>query len=182
MSAIIAVRNKEMGLLQASKVFEVPKLTLKDKVKSKEQSIEKLVNIRISRKPVLPEDLENALVSYCPIMEKQFLDLLPKMSREWNSNWQLRMAFPTHLLAKTKKAGWRLFHNFMRRHPQLSLRKPQPTSAARANGFTPENVLKFFDIYEALLEKIQFSPHRLYNSDETGLSVVQHKVCRVVSL
>jgi hypothetical protein len=69
----------------------------------------------------------------------------------------------------------------MRRHPQLRLRKPQPTSAATANGFTPEDVLKLFDIYEPLLEKIQFSPHRLYNSDETGLSVVQHKVCRVVS-
>jgi hypothetical protein len=70
----------------------------------------------------------------------------------------------------------------MRRHPQLSLRKPQPTSAARAEGFAPENVLRFFGIYEPLLEKIQFSPHRLYNSDETGLSVVQHKVCCVVSL
>jgi hypothetical protein len=40
MSAIMAVRNKEMGLLQASIVFEVPKSTLKDKVKSKEQIFE----------------------------------------------------------------------------------------------------------------------------------------------
>jgi hypothetical protein len=92
------------------------------------------------------------------------------------------MSFPVHLLAKTKKAGWKSFHNFMRRHPQLSVRKPQPTPAARAKGFTPQDVLKLFDIYEPLLVKIQLSPHHLYNSDETGLSVVQHKVCRVVSL
>jgi hypothetical protein len=57
-----------MGLLRASKVFEVPKSTLKDKVNNNEQNIEKLVNIRIGRKPVLPESLENALVSYCLIM------------------------------------------------------------------------------------------------------------------
>jgi hypothetical protein len=36
MRAIITVKNKEMGLLRASKVFEVPKSTLKDKVKNKE--------------------------------------------------------------------------------------------------------------------------------------------------
>jgi hypothetical protein len=78
---------------------------------------------------------------------------------------------------KEKNSGWKWFHKFMRRHSQLSLRRPQPTSAARAKGFTPENVLKFFDIYEPLLEKVQFTRHRLYNCDETGLSVVQHKVC-----
>jgi ribosomal protein L13E len=72
MRARMAVRNKEKGLLRASKLFEVPKSTLKDKVKSHEQNIEKIVNIRIGRKSVLPESLENVLVSYCFNMEKQF--------------------------------------------------------------------------------------------------------------
>jgi hypothetical protein len=54
--ATMAAGNKEMGLLRASKVFEVPKSTLKDKVKRTEQSIEKFLNIGIGRKPVLPED------------------------------------------------------------------------------------------------------------------------------
>jgi hypothetical protein len=67
-----------MGLLRASKVFEMPKSTFKNKVKSTERSTEKLVNIRIGWKPVLLEDLENALVSYCLFMEKQFFGLTPK--------------------------------------------------------------------------------------------------------
>jgi hypothetical protein len=41
MRAIMAVRNKEIGLLPVSKVFEVPKSTLKDKVKNTKLSLEK---------------------------------------------------------------------------------------------------------------------------------------------
>jgi hypothetical protein len=103
MRAIMAVRNKEMGLLRASKLYDGPKSTLKDKVNHKEQNVEKLVNIRIGRKPILPETLENSLVSYYLIMGKQFLDLLSKMSRERHSNWHLRMAFRTHFLTKTQR-------------------------------------------------------------------------------
>jgi hypothetical protein len=55
MRAIMAVRKREMRLLRASKLREVPKSTFKDKVNSEDQNIEKLraVNIRSCRKPVL---------------------------------------------------------------------------------------------------------------------------------
>jgi hypothetical protein len=121
---------------------------LKDKAKSKEQSTEKLGNIRIGRKPVWREDLENALVSYCLIMEEQFSGL--------TTNDVKRMVFPTHFLGK-KKVEWKWFHSFVCQHSQPSLGKPQLTPAARAKGSMPENVLKFFDMYEPLLEKIVIS-------------------------
>ena len=38
--AIIAVRAKEMGLLRASKLYDVPKSTLKDNVNSEEKSVD----------------------------------------------------------------------------------------------------------------------------------------------
>lgn len=74
-------------------------------------------------------------------------------------------------------AGWKRLRNFICRHPELSLCKPQATSAARINRFTKENVAKFFDIFEPVLQLFKFSPHHLINCDETGLTVVQHKVC-----
>jgi hypothetical protein len=61
--AIMGVRNKEMGLLRTSTVFEVPKSTLIHKVKSTERSIEKLVSFRNGRRPILSGGLENVLVS-----------------------------------------------------------------------------------------------------------------------
>jgi hypothetical protein len=45
MRVTMAFRNNEMCLLRAYKLCEVPKSTLKYKVNSKEQNIEKLVYI-----------------------------------------------------------------------------------------------------------------------------------------
>jgi hypothetical protein len=69
---LIAVRNKEIGLLRAAKIFEMSKSALENKVKATEQSTEKSVNTRIGRKLVLREDLENAIVSYCLVIKNSF--------------------------------------------------------------------------------------------------------------
>ena len=53
---IMAARNKEMALLRAFKLFEAPEYALKNKVNSKEQNIDKLVNIRKCASFPLPYD------------------------------------------------------------------------------------------------------------------------------
>ena len=52
MRAIMAFRKKEMCIMRASKLGEVPKSTLKVKVNNKEQNIEKLFNFRSCTKLV----------------------------------------------------------------------------------------------------------------------------------
>ncbi|KAJ4452263.1 hypothetical protein ANN_03781 [Periplaneta americana] len=181
-AAIISVRNKVMGLQRASNTFNVPKSTLKDKVNSKEEDVDKLVSTKLGRKPVLPFELEDSLVSYCLEMEKQFYGLSAKdvktMAFQLASLNGLKHPFSKN----DEAAGWKWLHSFLRRHQELSLRKPQSTSMARIRGFNQENVIKFFDVYEPLMNIINHSPNRLYNCDETGLTVVQHKVNKVVSL
>jgi hypothetical protein len=68
----------------------------------------------------------------------------------------------------------------MCRHARLGLRKLQVTSAARVKEFTKTNFAKFFDIFEPVLGN--FSSHRLFIYEDTGLVVVQLKVCKVTSL
>jgi hypothetical protein len=71
----------------------------------------------------------------------------------------------------------------MKRHPELvSLRKPQAVSAARVKGFYRANVSVSFSILETEMEKIKFSPNRLFNVDEAGITVVQHKTSKVIRL
>ena len=53
---------------------------------------------------------------------------------------------------------------------------------ARLKGFTRKNVNKFFDMYEPLLDLINHQATRVYNCDETGLTVVQYKTRKVVAL
>ena len=75
-----------------------------------------------------------------------------------------------------------MVENFLRRHPQISVRTPEGLSISRARGFTPESVAQFFDIYEPAMNTIKHNPARLYNCDKTGISIVQHKHTKILGL
>ena len=50
------------------------------------------------------------------------------------------MVCSTILKEKKKMAGKKWYYSFMRRHPELSLREPENTSLARAQGFNRPRV------------------------------------------
>ena len=68
-------------------------------------------------------------------------------------------AHPFSVLRVQEREIWKGLHNFMCRHPRLKLRKHRVTSASRVQGFTKENVAKFFYIFEPVLLMINFYPH-----------------------
>ncbi|GLV33551.1 hypothetical protein CBL_21471, partial [Carabus blaptoides fortunei] len=72
----------------------------------------------------------------------------------------------------SKTAGIDWLQGFMKRNPLLSLRKPENTSLSRASSFTKHNIQEFFQNYERALQSKEFSPDRIYNLDETGVSTV----------
>lgn len=70
------------------------------------------------------------------------------------------------------QAGEQWLVDFRKRNQELSLRTPRPTSIARASGFNKPIVQLFFDKYESVLSKYKFTPEKIYNMDETGVSSV----------
>ena len=62
----------------------------------------------------------------------------------------------------------------MKRHKNLSLRSPENTSIARAQGFNKAAVGRFFSLWTSVLEKTKVGPDSIYNLDETGLLTVQN--------
>jgi len=62
------------------------------------------------------------------------------------------------------------------------MRTPERISAARMKGFRSENVARFFDTYESELRKVNNPVHRIFNVDETGIKIVQHRYSKVVSM
>jgi hypothetical protein len=53
---------------------------------------------------------------------------------------------------------------------------------ARAKLLNIAAVNRFFDIIEAEFEKLNYNTNRIFNVDETGLSVVQSKIPKAVAL
>ncbi|KAJ8871963.1 hypothetical protein PR048_028303 [Dryococelus australis] len=100
---ILAFRGKEMGLSRASKLFDVPIFTLKDKVNSREEDVDKLFGTKLGRNPTLRDEIEDALMKYCLVMEVRFFGLTAKGIK--------RMAFQ---LTENNKgedaAGWKWLH------------------------------------------------------------------------
>lgn len=78
---------------------------------------------------------------------------------------------------KSNEVGRSWVDLFLNRHRgRLSLRKQCGTNFARALDFNKENVKNFLNfILEEANNKSKFSPGRIYNVDETGLSIFQSR-------
>jgi len=74
-AAIEAIRNKEMGSCKASRVFNVPQITLEHYVKDRKKSSSETVKTKLGRKQVLPCEEESDLAEHCLLMERKFFGL-----------------------------------------------------------------------------------------------------------
>nr|CAI5865211.1 unnamed protein product [Callosobruchus analis] len=141
--AVKAVRNKEMGYLEASTFFNVPKGTVERYSKS-DKSPEELVKLSIGRKPVFSKELENDLVKYALAMEQRFYGL--------RSGDVKRMAFQPAFRNK-------MSHPFNGVSESAGkMRTPQGMSAARVKSLTPEKVSEFFNSMSQNITKSKILP------------------------
>ena len=80
-----------------------------------------------------------------------------------------------------KNAGEDWLKGFRKRMGDLSLRKPESTSLAKARAFNVFNVHAFFDNLKSILSNSNIPPTRIWNLEETGINTVpnsRHNLCR----
>ncbi|XP_072400263.1 uncharacterized protein [Diabrotica undecimpunctata] len=71
---------------------------------------------------------------------------------------------------------------FFKRHPDLSLRTPEESSGACAMGFNRVAVSNFFNLLNEILDKHELDTTKIFNCDETGISVVPKQFSKIIAV
>lgn len=80
-----------------------------------------------------------------------------------------KLQIPHRFNHTNKSAGYDWTAHFMARH-NLSVRKPEPTSVARANGFNQKAVYEFFDLLESVIKE-KISNQKIFGMSTRQVSV-----------
>ena len=83
---------------------------------------------------------------------------------------------------KGKSPGKDWFDGFMKRHQDLSIRKPEKLTTTRARMLNPVVVTNYLNDLDALLDKLDWKekPDQIWNCDETGKNF-EHQPVKVIA-
>ncbi|XP_022112053.1 jerky protein homolog-like isoform X2 [Acanthaster planci] len=175
--AMQAVKNEKLGLRQAAKQYGVPQATLCRRLRKGVSAVEPA-----TRPPIFTAEDEQLLVQYVQEMEALGFGLSISAVRKLAYEMAEDAGINHRFNKEEKKAGYDWYQGFMRRHPELSLRKPEGLSAARAAMLNPKVIGDHFTKLGEVLDTtgLKSKPAQIYNLDETGLSLV-HTPSKVIS-
>lgn len=179
--AIRAVQENKMGTAKASKVYNVPRTTLRRRIEGKNAVATMDKQILGSRRPVFNPEQEQELKFHILNMQQCHYGLTSRDLRSLAFQLAEKNKLEHPFNVDKKLAGEDWLQGFLSRHPDLSLRSPEATSAARSRAFNEANVQKFFDLLKGELDKHSFQPHRIYNVDETSIGTVPTRNRKIIA-
>lgn len=127
---------------------------------------------KFDHKRVFTDDEETELVNYLKEAAMLHYGLTLHQTRKLACDYAKNNSKHVSDWEEGKSAGISWLRMFRKRHPELSLRKPEATSLARSTGFNKATVNEFFCNYKRILNKGNFQPHEIWNADESGCSTV----------
>ena len=101
---------------------------------------------------------DNELYNHIKALDSQLMPLNKKEFLKLAYNFAERLKINHRFNKTTLMAGKDFYYEFMKRHPDLSLRTAESTSLQRSAGFNREQVDLFFNKLTELMEKYSFSP------------------------
>jgi hypothetical protein len=125
------------------------------------------------KRQIFEKHMEESLAQYLLKCSSMFYGLSPKKTRQLAYQFAVRNSLKIPDTWKIKKmAGKDWFSAFLRRNPNLSIRKPEATSLARMTAFNRTTVSEFFDKLEAVRRRTEYQSCQIFNLDETGVTTV----------
>ncbi|KAJ4436447.1 hypothetical protein ANN_19080 [Periplaneta americana] len=172
--AVENVLTGQISIRKAAEIYNIPKSRLIDRVSAVKKGKEITFTPPLGRfKPTFNAEFEGVLFNHVkdlsdgllPLTRKEFLNLAFQLAEA--------LKIPHQFNRDKKTAGKQFYYDFMKRHPNLSLRTPELTSLNRSIGFNKPQVNRFFESFTKLMEKYEFTPYIIYNCDETSVTTVQ---------
>ena len=168
MSKAVAACRDGMSVKQASMCYDIPRTTL---MRHSKQQVSGECSLG-RYKPVFSSAMETNLSLHIVDMQERFYGLMPcdvrKLAYEFAET--LKLSHPFNPVDKMAGEDW--LGGFLKRHPELTIRKPEATSIGRAVGFNKPQVDTFYRNLHSLIEKNNLSAHKIWNVDESGLTTV----------
>lgn len=172
--ALDAIKNG-MPIRSAAKSFNVPVMSLKRRTKNKNLMATENIKHLGSKKPVFSPEQEDELIQHILDLEIRMYGIttqdLRRLAFQLAEKNNIKHNFNRNKMA----AGKDWLYGFQKRHPEITLRSPESTSAARARAFNKPVVMKFFSLLKDITQQYNYPPHRVFNVDETSLSTVPGK-------
>lgn len=170
-----------MPVKTAARIFKVPRMSLKRRVMDTNKVAKLEKKVLGSCHPVFSPEQEQELVKHILDFESRMYGLTLRDLRQLAYQLAEKNKLPHKFSHVEKAAGKDWLNGFRRRHPEISLRCPEATSAARARAFNKPVVTKFFNLLREIYTKHNYAPHRIFNVDETSISTVPGRNSRILA-
>ena len=119
------------------------------------------------------KDFEDELAERIVVLSDMFYGLTTEKLASVAFAFAERQKIKHNFNRKKMRAGPDWVRGFLRRHPEISVRKPENHSMARIEAVNKKNLQQFYDnVSDVMKSKGPYPPHRIYNVDETGLAPV----------
>lgn len=122
-------RNGEIGFNEACRRFNIPKPTLRRHLKGLNK------RTKFGKPNDMPPDMEQILAQHLRNLGSCSFGLSTTEFRKLAFKLAEKFQLPHRFNKEKKIAGKKWYYRFMKEHPDLSLRIPEPTSMGRSKGF-----------------------------------------------
>lgn len=174
LNAVKAVKDGNMSVRKAAERYKIPKSTLYDKISGKTA-----IGARMGRKPVIPDEIEKNMVETAMRSSDRGFGLSRRQILIRAGILCRKLGIKGFKNETPSKHYW---EGLKKRHPDMSLRKPEKLATTRAKMLNPTVVENYFRDLEKIVTDLNLknNPEFIWNCDETGKQL-EHNPINVVA-
>lgn len=164
-NAVSDVVEKRKSYRAASAAYKVPVTVIFNRIKGRQINE---FEIGKGRRTDIPRDVEEKLAKCLLARAEMGFPCDKRELKTLVQEYITKNGLTTRF--KDNMPGDKWYYGFMKRHPRLTLKKPEHLQKARKSARDPFVVYDFFDQVSDIYSTTSLSPELVFNTDETGFA------------